>query len=73
MRIRELPVRAFLEHLRRHPLQEIMDAQCLSALQSVENQYGDTVSHGAGLEVRLGSPERYADYILNIDRYYWII
>ena len=53
--------------VRRHPLPEIMDEQCLSALQSVENQYGGTVSHGAGLEVRLGSPERYTDYILNID------
>ena len=67
MRICELTVRAFLEHLRRHPFPEIMDAQCLSELQSVERQYGDTVSHGAGLEVRLGSPARYADYILNID------
>ena len=67
MTIRELPVRVFLEHLRRHPFPEFMDAQCLSELESVEKQYGDTVSHGAGLEVRLGSPARYADYILNID------
>ena len=67
MRILELPVRAFLDHLRRHPFPEIMDEQCLSDLQSVEKQYGDTVSHGAGLEVRLGAPERYTDYIMNID------
>ena len=67
MTIHELPVRAFLEHLRRHPFPEIIDAECLSGLQSVEKQYGDTVSHGTGLEVRLGSPVRYVDYILNID------
>ena len=67
MIIHELPVRAFLEHLRRHPFPEIIDGECLSGLQSVEKQYGDTISHGAGLEVRLGSPARYADYILNID------
>ncbi len=46
---------------------EIMDDVCLSSLSSVMSQYGDTITHGAGLEVRLGEESRYADYIMNID------
>ena len=67
MHIQEQPVRDFLVHLHRHLPDEIIDAECLSALESVERQYGQTVSHGAGLEVRLGEENRYVDYILNID------
>ena len=60
----QLPVNAFLAHLRRQSVPELLDGECLKALDRVEEQYGDLQSFGAGLEVRLGSPERYADYIL---------
>ena len=52
MQVQELPAKEFLAHLRRHPIPEIMDDECLNALASVEAQYGDTITHGAGLEVR---------------------
>ena len=57
----------FLAHLRRHPMAELMDDECLTALSAVEAQYGGTITHGAGLEVRLGEEARYVDYIMNID------
>ena len=57
----------FLAHLHRHPIPEIMDEECLADLESVKAQYGDTITHGAGLEVRLGKEARYVDYIMNID------
>ncbi len=57
----------FLAHLHRHPIPEIMDEECLAELESVKAQYGDTITHGAGLEVRLGEEARYVDYIMNID------
>lgn len=57
----------FLDHLHRHPIPEIMDEECLADLESVRAQYGDTITHGAGLEVRLGEEARYVDYIMNID------
>lgn len=44
-----------------------MDEECLADLGSVKAQYGDTITHGAGLEVRLGEEARYVDYIMNID------
>ena len=50
MKVQELPMRAFYAHLRRHPIPEIMDDACLAAIGNVEAQYGDTVTHGAGLE-----------------------
>lgn len=67
MRVQELPTKMFLAHLRRNPIPEIMDDECLSALKSIEAVYGDTITHGAGLEVRLGEEARYVDYIMNID------
>ena len=57
----------YLAHLHRHPIPEIMDEECLDDLESVKAQYGDTITHGAGLEVRLGEEARYVDYIMNID------
>jgi hypothetical protein len=66
----ELTTKDFLSHLSRHPIPEIMDDTCISALASIEKQYGDTVTHGAGLEVRLGQEARYVDYIMNIDEGY---
>lgn len=57
----------FLAHLHRHPIPEIMDEECLAELESVKAEYGDTITHGAGLEVRLGEEARYVDYIMNID------
>lgn len=57
----------WLAHLRRHPVPELMDEACMDALSGIEAQYGDTISHGAGLEIRLGDEARYADYIMNID------
>lgn len=68
MKIQELPARAYLAHLRRHPLPELMDEECLAALANVEAQFGDTITHGAGLEVRLGNPARFVDYIMNVDQ-----
>jgi hypothetical protein len=60
----QLPVKTFLRHLRRQSIPELLDGECLKALDRVEEEYGDVQSFGAGLEVRLGSPQRYADYIL---------
>ena len=64
---KELAVKNWLAHLRRHPMPEIVSAECMAALSSVEAQYGETESYGAGLEVRLGNPAAYVDYIMNID------
>ena len=60
-------MQAFYMHLLRHPIPEIIDNACLEAIANVEAQYGGTITHGAGLEVRLGDPARYVDYIMNID------
>ena len=68
MNMQELPARAFLAHLRRHPIPEIMDEECLAALANVEAQFGDTITHGAGLEVRLGNPDRFVDYVMCVDQ-----
>ncbi|MBE6095987.1 MAG: hypothetical protein E7199_11140 [Schwartzia succinivorans] len=67
MDVQELPMKDFLAHLHRHPIPEIMDEECLADFESVKAQYGDTITHGAGLEVRLGEEARYVDYIMNID------
>lgn len=63
----ELCVKEYLEHLRKHPMPEIMDAECVAALSAIEGQYGELITYGAGLEVRLGEQERYVDYIMDID------
>ena len=63
----ELCVKEYLEHLRKHPMLEIMDAECVAALSAIECQYGELITYGAGLEVRLGEQERYVDYIMDID------
>ena len=67
MQVQELTMREFLAHLLRHPIPEIIDDECLAALANVEAQYGDTITHLGGLEVRLGEEARYVDYIMNID------
>ncbi|MBQ8698152.1 MAG: hypothetical protein IJ521_04040, partial [Schwartzia sp.] len=67
MEVQELATVKFFAHLRRHPMPELMNDLCVAALSAVERQYGDTVTHGAGLEVRLGDEEKYVDYIMNID------
>jgi len=67
MKIKELTVDEWLDHLKKHPVPELMDEECLSALENVRTAYGSTVSHGAGLEVRLSEEARYVDYIMNID------
>lgn len=67
MKITERSVKAWLSHLRRHPLPELIDDECLAALESIEAQYGDVITHGAGLEIRLSEEACYADYIMNID------
>ncbi len=61
------PVKFWLAHLRRHPMPEFLDEECMEALGSVEAQYGDIESYGAGLEIRLGEEKRFADYILLVD------
>ena len=45
----ELCVKEYLEHLRKHPMPEIMDAECVAALSAIEGQYG-----AAGAFVRKG-------------------
>ena len=70
MKVQELPARAYLAHLRRHPVPELMDEECVAALANVEAQFGDTITHGAGLEVRLGNPARFVDYIMCVDQDY---
>ncbi len=67
MEEKELAVKNWLAHLRRHPMPEIVSEECMAALSSVEAQYGETESYGTGLEVRLGNPAAYVDYIMNID------
>ncbi|MBQ7515667.1 MAG: hypothetical protein IJS96_05240 [Schwartzia sp.] len=67
MKVEERPVKDWLAHLRRHPVPELLDETCLEVLAAIEAQYGGTISHGAGLEIRLGDEARYADYIMNID------
>ena len=68
MKLQELPARAYLAHLRRHPVPELMDEECVAALDNVEAQFGDTITHGAGLEVRLGNPARFVDYVMCVDQ-----
>ena len=68
MKLQELPARAYLAHLRRHPVPELMDEECVAALANVEAQFGDTITHGAGLEVRLGNPARFVDYVMCVDQ-----
>ena len=70
MKIQELPARAYIAHLRRHPVPELMDEECVAALANVQAQFGDTITHGAGLEVRLGNPTRFVDYIMCVDQDY---
>lgn len=67
MNVQELPAKAFLSHLRRHPIPEIMDEACEDALSAVLGEYGDTITHLTGLEVRLGEEARYVDYVMVID------
>ena len=57
-------VRQCLEQLRRHPMPELMDGDCLAALANIEAQYGDSATTMYGLEVRLGDEARYVDFIL---------
>lgn len=59
-----LPARDYLRHLRKQSISELIDDECLAAFDHVEAQYGDLQPFVAGLEVRLGSPQRYADYTL---------
>ncbi len=59
-----IPVRACLNHLRRRPIPEIMDDDCVAALKNLETQYGGSATTGYGLEVRLGEEARYVDFIL---------
>ena len=67
MDIQELSAAKFLAHLRRHPIPEIIDEECDAALSSILKEYGNTITHGAGLEVRLGEESRYVDFIMSID------
>ena len=67
MRIQDLKVKDYISHIRRHPLPEIISDQCMASLSNVEAQYGETFTHCAGLEVRLGDSEPYIDYIMEID------
>ena len=69
MEIKNLKVKDYLEHLARHQIKEIISDECISALANVKAQYGDTETHCAGLEVRLGDPEPYIDYIMEIDEF----
>lgn len=46
---------------------ELVSDGCLKSLANVERVYGATPSALAGLEVRLGEPERYADYFFLVD------
>ena len=67
MELQDLSVKDYLAHLQRHPMPEIISDECMAALSNVRAQYGDALTHCAGLEVRLGDPERYIDYIMEFD------
>ncbi|MCR5236243.1 MAG: hypothetical protein K6E34_03445 [Lachnospiraceae bacterium] len=67
MIIKELTVDKWIDHLKKHPVPELMDEECAAALENVRAEYGSTISHGAGLEVRLTEEARYVDYIMSID------
>lgn len=60
-------VKDYLAQLRRHPLPELIDEECLASLDGLEAQYGHIITYGAGLEVRLMCQERFVDYILFVD------
>ncbi len=59
-----LPAHYFISHLRRHPMPELLDEDFYKVLDNIELQYAELLSFCSGLEIRLGNPERYADYIL---------
>lgn len=62
-----LCVKDYLSQLRRHPLPELIDEECLVAFDNVEAQYGHIITYGAGFEVRLMCQGRFVDYILFVD------
>ncbi len=66
MKVQNLKVKDYLEHLRRQVVLEIISDECLAAFSNVEAQYGKEISLGSGFEVRLGNPARYVDYILTV-------
>ena len=69
MEIQNLKVKDYLEHLARHQIKEIISDECMAALANVKTQYGQAITHGAGLEVRLAESAPYVDYIMEIDEH----
>ena len=67
MKVQNIKVKDYLEHLRRQNVSEIISDECLAAFLNVEAQYGNEISSVSGYEVRLGNPARYVDYILTVD------
>lgn len=43
--IKELTVGQWPDHLKQHPIPELVDEECLSALENVRAEYGNTISH----------------------------
>ena len=59
MTVKELTVDKWLDYLKNHPFPELVDEECMSALENVRAEYGSKISHGAGLEVRLSEEAGY--------------
>ena len=63
MTVPRLSNKEFISYLRRNPVPELIDDECLAALSNVEKQFGEELSTTAIFEVRLGEQARYADYV----------
>ena len=61
MKLQELPARAYLAHLRRHPVPELMDEECVAALANTARGWkcGWAIRHGSWITlcawIRTGS------------------
>ena len=63
MTVPRLSNKEFISYLRRNPVPELIDDECLAALSNVEKQFGEVLSTNAIFEVRLGEEARYVDYV----------
>ena len=64
---RKIKVKEFTAHLRRHAIPELIDDNCIAALDNIKAQFGETDTHVVILEVRLGEEARYVDYVILFD------
>lgn len=63
----KIKTKELIAHLRRHAIPELIDDECLAAFDNIKAQCGEKSTYVAGLEIRLGEEERYADYVILLD------